>query len=723
MKFELEKFKQSNVARIFLAYAVVAFGMMQIFDYLLPIIEAPLWVAQTLTLLLFLGFPISLLVGWVTQRPIISSETEAADSNSGYAHTLSRQKLILLGLGSSVIFGFLGFISMPYLLDQASFGNRATVDNNLAQQSLIRSFRSSLMLGDTGRRNLHNTRSDIAITADGTKLAYTYNGDQGHSIRIKDLTLPDSEREVGSMITGGGSGLLFFSQDGEWLHFLNGGSLSRVRIEGGSFQEVDSRVQVLRSGFTAFDEEIIYSNAGDGKLYKVGVAGGESNLLESMVVSPSDRAYSWPRVLPGNRHLLTTSSDNELQVGIGNIELHDLETGEVKVLVQSASNATYLNSGHIIFIRDSDIWAVGFDLDSLEIVGSQVPVVEGIETNSVFGHAGYTVSDNGKLIYLAGNDMGATLSSGQLTWVDRLGNSVVSEGSYGSYAHMRLSPNEDVIAFTRFDDGGASDIFVWDLNRKTLGRRTFDGQASRPLWSPDGLQIFYSHSTEGIRVVAANGTEQPTTIFSSQNSSVTPTSISPDGKIIFDFGSPRSVYMMDLLSEATSEQQAIELDLAPQIADFHASTISHDGNWIAYSSTETGSPEIYVRPFPEITRGKWQASTTGGFAPLWSKSSNELFYYGNSSTQMKVAYSLGPNDENGELGYIDFETPETMFSRVTTISPATQPVWAFSSERDEFLLIEPTNSANDSQRVLSSQTNLVVVENIYAELNSLVPVN
>ena len=113
MEFNLENFKQSNVARIFIAYAVVAFGMMQIFDYLLPIIEAPLWVAQTLTLLLFLGFPISLLVGWVTQRPIISSETEAiADSISGYAHTLSRQKLILIGLGSSAIFGFLGFISV-----------------------------------------------------------------------------------------------------------------------------------------------------------------------------------------------------------------------------------------------------------------------------------------------------------------------------------------------------------------------------------------------------------------------------------------------------------------------------------------------------------------------------------------------------------------------------------------------------------------------------------
>ena len=121
MKFDLEKFKQSNVARIFIAYAVVAFGMMQIFDYLLPIIEAPLWVAQTLTLLLFLGFPISLLVGWVTQRPVVSPDSEKQTNELGYAHSLSRQKLFLIGLGSSAIFGFLGFISMPYLLDQASF--------------------------------------------------------------------------------------------------------------------------------------------------------------------------------------------------------------------------------------------------------------------------------------------------------------------------------------------------------------------------------------------------------------------------------------------------------------------------------------------------------------------------------------------------------------------------------------------------------------------------
>jgi serine/threonine-protein kinase len=52
---------------------------------------------------------------------------------------------------------------------------------------------------------------------------------------------------------------------------------------------------------------------------------------------------------------------------------------------------------------------------------------------------------------------------------------------------------------------------------------------------------------------------------------------------------------------------------------------SPDGRWIAYVSGETGRPEIYVRPFPG-PGGKWQISTGGGAAPVWSRSSPELFY-------------------------------------------------------------------------------------------------
>ena len=52
---------------------------------------------------------------------------------------------------------------------------------------------------------------------------------------------------------------------------------------------------------------------------------------------------------------------------------------------------------------------------------------------------------------------------------------------------------------------------------------------------------------------------------------------------------------------------------------------SPDGRWLAYTSDETGRPEVYVRPFPGAG-GKWQISTTGGTVPTWSPTKRELLY-------------------------------------------------------------------------------------------------
>jgi hypothetical protein len=54
--------------------------------------------------------------------------------------------------------------------------------------------------------------------------------------------------------------------------------------------------------------------------------------------------------------------------------------------------------------------------------------------------------------------------------------------------------------------------------------------------------------------------------------------------------------------------------------------ISPDGQWIAYTSNESGRSEVYVQPFPNGGR-KWQISTNGGGGPLWARSGRELFYH------------------------------------------------------------------------------------------------
>src|SRR5262249_8557861 len=63
---------------------------------------------------------------------------------------------------------------------------------------------------------------------------------------------------------------------------------------------------------------------------------------------------------------------------------------------------------------------------------------------------------------------------------------------------------------------------------------------------------------------------------------------------------------------------------------------SPDGKWIAYTNTESGRPEIYVRPFPAMT-AVVQGSVAGGAERSWSRDSRTLFYRKN---QAMVAASV-----------------------------------------------------------------------------------
>src|SRR5678815_2603252 len=69
---------------------------------------------------------------------------------------------------------------------------------------------------------------------------------------------------------------------------------------------------------------------------------------------------------------------------------------------------------------------------------------------------------------------------------------------------------------------------------------------------------------------------------------------------------------------------------------------SPDGRWVAYASTESGSPEVYIRPFtPGKTSelgegGRWLVSTGGGLRPRWRGDNRELYYLGTTPQQFAV---------------------------------------------------------------------------------------
>ena len=75
-------------------------------------------------------------------------------------------------------------------------------------------------------------------------------------------------------------------------------------------------------------------------------------------------------------------------------------------------------------------------------------------------------------------------------------------------------------------------------------------------------------------------------------------------------------------------------------ADAAAPALSPDGRFLAYASDESGTPQIYIKPFPEGS-GKWQVSVEHGWHAYWSPAGDRL-YYNSYGKLMEVQVSTDP---------------------------------------------------------------------------------
>src|SRR5690349_10660032 len=101
--------KRRNVYKVGVAYAVVAWLLMQVASQILPFFETPNWVVRLVILLLLLGFPIALVIAWafeVTSEGIKS--TEAADAAGQQSRGVAWIYVVLIGATLSVGLFFVG---------------------------------------------------------------------------------------------------------------------------------------------------------------------------------------------------------------------------------------------------------------------------------------------------------------------------------------------------------------------------------------------------------------------------------------------------------------------------------------------------------------------------------------------------------------------------------------------------------------------------------------
>jgi serine/threonine-protein kinase len=311
------------------------------------------------------------------------------------------------------------------------------------------------------------------------------------------------------------------------------------------------------------------------------------------------------------------------------VEAVDIETGARKVLSRGGSAARYIPTGFLIYWRLSSLFAEPFDLGKLEVTGTSVPLLEKVNGDPTTGMADYTVSENGTLAYIPGN---AGVNNEILTKVDIHGVMTPFPASAQSYLEPRVSPDGTRIAVT-IQSGNETDIWIYDIARKTMSKFTFGGVNRTPAWSPNGKRIAYYTDDGGNHSVV---------VRQADGSGTSDIIAKGPGRLYIDaWSKDGSVLVLDAPGTARAGLRAsggMNLFILPLAGDHtlkpffetqfdvYEASLSPDGRWIAYTSNESAIYQVYIRPFPS-GGGRWSVSSEECSGAHWAPDGKALYYY------------------------------------------------------------------------------------------------
>jgi serine/threonine-protein kinase len=416
-----------------------------------------------------------------------------------------------------------------------------------------------------------------------------------------------------------------FSPDGQSVAFVAGNSLRTLRIDGGRVQTIASDASGGFTGIAWGEDGMIYvGGAGEaGGLGRVAEGGGQ---LAVLVAPERGDAYGWPALLPSAAGVLFRRS---VSGGRYEIMVLSLETGDVRSLGEGAM-ARYAPSGHLLWTSaDGMLLAAPFDLMRLEITGPARTLLEGVRV-SASSASNFAISRTGTLLYLLEDGMAET----RPVWLGRDGTEEELDPGLrrGRFESPAISPDGRRIAFAYVSPGGqrqAPDIWIYDLEQGGTFSPLTRGVSSdfMPFWSPDGREIAFTSDREGppdLYIGPWDGSLPPRVLRSLPGETLWGGTWAPDGRLVYQRNLPPS--QTALLSAAPHPDSAESVVLDSPFSEA-APSLSPDGRWLAYASDESGTNEVWVRPFPG-PGGRWRVSLDGGMTPLWAGSGREIVFRG-----------------------------------------------------------------------------------------------
>jgi WD40-like Beta Propeller Repeat len=254
--------------------------------------------------------------------------------------------------------------------------------------------------------------ASFAVSPDGQKLVFVGVADGQSKLLVRSLASVTPQPLPGTE----GALAPFWSGDSRSVAFYVDTELKRIDLDGGLPRAIASG-SFGTGGSWNRDGTILFTPNPGSPVLRVSADGGAPTPVTRK--EPSHVGHAFLHFLPDGRHFLyfVTGAPDVRGVYIGR-----LDTQTTRKLFDSEAGAVFA-AGHLLFIRQTTLFAHEFDAGRLELKGTPFRVAEGVLGNPPF-YLTLSASAEGTLAMR----IGAARKQNQLIWIDRSGAEVGAVG-------------------------------------------------------------------------------------------------------------------------------------------------------------------------------------------------------------------------------------------------------------------------------------------------------